>query len=135
MKPTLLLIFLVFPIVAKAIDCSDSLKNGLSISSSEAQVISVLGSPVRKFQEIGAYDFGLSYDGITFEFMDDYAMLISISSELFPLSNGVYVGMPINMSNQRITSWETGESKDDDCGCIFEIANKQILSIDLACPI
>jgi hypothetical protein len=119
---------------ASAIECALSLTNGLHISSSKQDITKLLGKPIEEhFDPHGAYDYGLSYKGISFDFMDESLMVVSITSADFPLANGVHVGMAVADPSQNQESHT--DRRDTMCWCRFGVEEKKISTIELLCPL
>ena len=122
---------------ALAIGCSLSLKNGLHISSSKQDIAKFLGKPAEEYfdptNENGAYDYGMSYKGISFEFMDEFLMVVSITSPDYPLANGVHVGMTVSDPAKNQESHT--DRRDTICWCRFSVEEMKISTIELLCPL
>jgi len=124
MKKFVILFFILLSGSTLSLEYVLTLKNGIDLESSKAEIYKILGEPKSKYSEKeGSYDNGFSYDGISFDFMDHSIMVIDINDKQYPLANGVHVGMTENSGDANLDIFPEPKT---DCWCRFQVKKKDI---------
>lgn len=120
---------------ANAAECALSLKNGINLESTKTEIFRILGAPKETYSEKeGAFDNGISYEGLAVDFMGESIMAINITDRKYPLQNGMQVGN-IENTKKLVLDVFPEPKEGSDCWCRFEITSKIISRIQLLCPL